>query len=429
MKQWYWQHIGSDLSAQSVWERLFRHAPISTVLEDTNSFSIVAAHPQRYWQPKLGQIFPCLSQLELSDRTEDLPCHLPFTGGYLGWLGYDAAWEIERLPWLKPDRLSFPIAFWYEPRQFAVIDHQTQELWLATSNPAELPELIAAIKYSDKLELEPFRSPRLEFTPDREEYCTMVRQAQEHIQRGDIFQANLSIRFTTHYPPSGWQLYRQLHQLNPSPFAAYWRTPWGEMISCSPERLLKLKGTTAETRPIAGTYPKSPGCPADAQALLSSPKDIAEHIMLVDLERNDLGKVCRWGSVEVNELLIQESYSHVVHLVSNVRGEVPPDRSWVEVVKALFPGGTITGCPKVRAMEIIETLEPERRSLFYGSCGYLDRRGNLDLNILIRTLLKYHHQVWGQVGAGIVADSEPDREWQESLQKAKAQIAALGIST
>lgn len=201
------------------------------------------------------------------------------------------------------------------------------------------------------------------------------------------------------------------------------------MISCSPERLLKLKGTTAETRPIAGTYAKTPDRPADAQALLNSPKDIAEHIMLVDLERNDLGKVCRWGSVEVNELLTQESYSHVVHLVSNVRGEVPPDRSWVEVVKALFPGGTITGCPKVRAMEIIETLEPERRSLFYGSCGYLDRRGNLDLNILIRTLLKYHHQVWGQVGAGIVADSEPDREWQESLQKAKAQIAALGIST
>lgn len=427
MKSWYWHRLEGKFSPQSVWEQLFRDAPISTVLENSDHFSIVAAHPQRYWQPRLGEVLNCLEKLELSTPTDDSPLHLPFIGGYLGWLGYDLAWEIEKLPYLKPDRLSFPVAFWYEPRQFALIDHRREELWLATTDQGEFPELLAELNRTSCLELAPVYSHSIEFSPDREGYCAMVRQALHHIQQGDIFQANLSVRFTTYYPPSGWQLYCQLHKLNPSPFAAYWRTPWGEIISCSPERLLKIQGTTAETRPIAGTYPRGKNPQLDAQALLSSDKDIAEHIMLVDLERNDLGKVCQWGTVEVNELLTQEYYSHVVHLVSNVRGQILPDRSWVEVLRAVFPGGTITGCPKVRAMEIIEALEPDRRSLFYGSCGYLDRRGYLDLNILIRTLLKYHHQIWGQVGAGIVADSDPDREWEESLQKAQAQIAALRI--
>ncbi len=428
MKDWFWRSIRGNFSAQVVWERLFRDAPISTVLENSQGFSIVAAQPQRYWQPPLGQVFECLAQLELSPPGGDCPTHLPFTGGYLGWLGYDVGWEIEKLPYLKPDRLSFPPAFWYEPRQFAVIDHRQQELWLASTNPLELGELGAMMSYAIQLDFFPASPPPLRFYPDREQYIAMVEQAKHHIQRGDIFQANLSVRFTTFYPPSGWQLYRQLHRVNPSPFAAYWRTPWGEIISCSPERLLRIQGNRAETRPIAGTYPKSDNPQADAQALRNSPKDRAEHIMLVDLERNDLGKVCCWGTIEVDELLTPEEYSHVVHLVSNVRGQIRPDRSWVDVVKAVFPGGTITGCPKVRAMEIIETLEPDRRSLFYGSCGYLDRRGHLDLNILIRTLLKYHHQVWGQVGAGIVADSDPEKEWAESLQKAQAQLAALGIS-
>ncbi len=428
MKDWFWRSIRGNFSAQVVWERLFRDAPISTVLENPQGFSIVAAQPQRYWQPPLGQVFECLAQLELSPPWGDCPTHLPFTGGYLGWLGYDVGWEIEKLPYLKPDRLSFPPAFWYEPRQFAVIDHGQQELWLASTNPLELGELGAMMSYGVQLDFFPASPPPLHFYPDREQYIAMVEQAKHHIQRGDIFQANLSVRFTTFYPPSGWQLYRQLHRVNPSPFAAYWRTPWGEIISCSPERLLRIQGDRAETRPIAGTYAKSDNPQADAQALRNSTKDRAEHIMLVDLERNDLGKVCRWGTIEVDELLTLEEYSHVVHLVSNVRGQIRPDRSWVDVVKAVFPGGTITGCPKVRAMEIIETLEPDRRSLFYGSCGYLDRRGNLDLNILIRTLLKYHHQVWGQVGAGIVADSDPEKEWAESLQKAQAQLAALGIS-
>jgi para-aminobenzoate synthetase component 1 len=254
-----------------------------------------------------------------------------------------------------------------------------------------------------------------------------------------VFQVNLSLRFATQTTAPSWDLYRQLHRINPSPFACYWHTPWGDVMSCSPERLIQVRGDQAQTRPIAGTRPRGHTLAEDAayaETLLSNPKERAEHIMLVDLERNDLGRVCQWGTVQVDELLTVEYYSHVMHLVSNVVGQLLPDTTAVDLIRAAFPGGTITGCPKVRCMEIIEVLEPVRRSLFYGSCGYLDRRGYLDLNILIRTLLYAHGQlgqgepatVWGQVGAGIVADSQPEREWWESLQKAKAQLLALGIT-
>jgi para-aminobenzoate synthetase component 1 len=212
-----------------------------------------------------------------------------------------------------------------------------------------------------------------------------------------------------------------------------------------------LQNQQAETRPIAGTRSRGVTPEQDmqlAQDLLSNTKERAEHIMLVDLERNDLGRVCEWGTVTVDELLTIERYSHVMHLVSNIKGTLKGDRTTIDLIRATFPGGTITGCPKVRCMEIIEELEPVRRSLFYGSCGYLDWRGHLDLNILIRTLLlapvsqegevggagevnsfssphSALNTVWGQVGAGIVADSDPEKEWYESLHKAQAQLEAL----
>ena len=274
------------------------------------------------------------------------------------------------------------------------------------------------------------------FLTSKAEYQNAVKRAKEHIQAGNIFQTNLSLRFKAETNRDSWSIYQQLQEINPSPFASYWRSPWGDMISCSPERLVQLEGNLAQTRPIAGTRPRGKDPNSDralAAELLGDTKERAEHIMLVDLERNDLGRVCEWGSVEVDELLVIERYSHVMHLVSNVKGILKSDRNAIDLIKGVFPGGTITGCPKVRCMELIETLEPVRRSLFYGSCGYLDRRGNLDLNILIRTLLYVKSsedkaEVYGQVGAGIVADSDPAREWYESLNKAEAQIAALKLS-
>jgi para-aminobenzoate synthetase component 1 len=266
------------------------------------------------------------------------------------------------------------------------------------------------------------------FVTTQTDYEAMVRRAQDYIRAGDIFQTNLSLRFSQTTTATGWDVYQALHRINPSPFASYWKTPWGEMASCSPERLVKLTDRHAETRPIAGTRPRGSTADTDAayaEELMGNRKENAEHVMLVDLERNDLGRVCTWGSVAVDELLVIERYSHVMHLVSNVVGHLADHRDAIDLVAAMFPGGTITGCPKVRCMEIIEELEPVRRSLFYGSCGYLDRRGRLDLNILIRTLLKTKDTVWGQVGAGIVADSDPTREWWEALSKAKAQLAAI----
>jgi para-aminobenzoate synthetase component 1 len=367
------------------------------------------------------------------------PANLPFAGGWLGWLGYDLAWEIERLPTLKSDSLPFPVACWYEPAAFAVLDHSEQVLWLAATVPEELELLQAKLDADSRPALtftDAGSSSRLCFLSSQAEYQQAVGRAKQYIQAGDIFQANLSLRFQAAVAADAWSIYRRLQAINPSPFACYWQSPWGVLISCSPERLVQLQGSAAQTRPIAGTRPRGKTPELERQLageLVANAKERAEHIMLVDLERNDLGRVCEWGSVVVDELLVVERYSHVMHLVSNVRGTLRPEKNAVDLIRALFPGGTITGCPKVRCLEIIEELEPVRRSLFYGSCGYLDWRGNLDLNILIRTLLLArevdaatpHYRVWGQVGAGIVADSDPEWEWQESLHKAEAQLAAL----
>ena len=452
---WHWRSLAlENRTASDIFTALFAHEKIATLLESPAiadpeyphlaRYSICAGSPRtvdgqpQLWTPEIGKILPFLRSL-LQQPTIDNPqvAHLPFTGGWLGWLGYDLAWEIERLPSLNQDTLPFPVAYWYEPDCFAVLDHGSQILWLAAAELKQLDNL------ENQLTLckgeRPFAptSSQICFLTDKQQYQNAVKQAKKYIQAGDIFQANLSLRFQTDTIADSWSIYRQLQQINPSPFASYWRSPWGDMISCSPERLVLLEGKKAQTRPIAGTRSRGKNQESDralAAELLSNIKEQAEHIMLVDLERNDLGRVCQWGSVEVDELLVIERYSHVMHLVSNIKGILQPNYDSIDLIRGVFPGGTITGCPKVRCMEIIEELEPVRRSLFYGSCGYLDRRGNLDLNILIRTLLYVKTadydlaQVYGQVGAGIVADSDPEREWYESLNKAEAQIAALQLT-
>jgi para-aminobenzoate synthetase component I len=467
LQPWFWRSLPLDgKSGTEVFAAVFQHQPIAALLESPpnaaispllhSRFSICAGSPRhqsgrkRLWTPALGQVFDCLTARLQDGQTLSAPdsslSHLPFIGGWLGWLGYDLAWEIETLPWLRSDALPFPIAFWYEPETFAVLDHYQQQLWLAASVPEALDRLEIQLNRPPAT-AEAFRAiqqySNLSIDLSQATFEQMVQAAKRHIQTGDVFQTNLSLRFRADGFLHPWQLYQALQSINPSPFASYWQTPWGCIVSGSPERLVEYRQGKAQTRPIAGTRPRGKTPAADAAYgvdLLSSPKERAEHIMLVDLERNDLGRVCQWGSVHVDELLTVESYSHVMHLVSNVSGQLHPNATPIDLIRAVFPGGTITGCPKVRCMEIIETLEPVRRSLFYGSCGYLDIRGNLDLNILIRTLLvaaadslpaPWHlpdlrpTQLWGQVGAGIVADSDPTQEWLESLQKAKAQWMAL----
>ena len=447
---WHWRSLPlNGRTGSAIFERLFLSHAIATLLESpfptpagrSHRYSICAGSPRcvdgkrRLWTPSVGEILPWLRHLLCQASLTNVAASLPFTGGWLGWLGYDLAWEIETLPRLKPDPLPFPVAYWYEPEAFAVLDHWQQTLWLAATDPVDLDRLQQQLERDQQPDKPNTLSPPhfLDFLTSQADYEAAVGQVKRYICAGDIFQANLSLRFHARTTADSWTTYRRLQQINPSPFASYWRTPWGEIVSCSPERLVHLQGKQAQTRPIAGTRPRGETAQSDrqmAQALMASPKERAEHIMLVDLERNDLGRVCEWGSVNVDELFTIERYSHVMHLVSNITGTLRKDADVVDAIRALFPGGTITGCPKVRCMEIIEELEPVRRSLFYGSCGYLDQRGNLDLNILIRTLLwtsesSTHRRVWGQVGAGIVADSDPTQEWHESLNKAQAQIAAL----
>lgn len=455
---WYWRSQPlSERNGSDIFAALFAAQDIATLLESPYphphaQYSICAGGPRtiagnlRLWTPKLGHILPFLEErleTELPLNHDSTPNHLPFLGGWLGWLGYDLAWEIERLPSLNPDPLPFPVAYWYEPENFAVLDHHQQILWLAATLPQQLDCLEKQLDHAFPHPKHPhFEATRFQFLTNQGDYEAMVEKALQHIQAGDIFQANLSTRFSVTGNIDPWHLYQKLQNINPSPFASFWKTPWGSVVSCSPERLVQRKGQQAETRPIAGTRGRGIS-PADdqalAQALQGNIKERAEHTMLVDLERNDLGRVCVWGSVVVDEFLALEYYSHVIHLVSNITGTLKPSCSSVDLIRSVFPGGTITGCPKVRCLEIIETLEPFRRSLFYGSCGYLDYRGQLDLNILIRTLLitpteqalpsfssKHSSSViWGQVGAGIVADSDPELEWLESLQKAKAQVRAI----
>ena len=453
LEPWHWRSQAlNNRSGSEIFTALFINEPVATLLESPSStdseqlqlsrYSICAGAPRtvaekpQLWTPEVGNILPWLRSL-LARNTNcnrtDI-AHLPFTGGWLGWLGYDLAWEIEQLPELNKDTLPFPIAYWYEPECFAVLDCIAQTLWLAAGDEKQLEAMEAKLALDSQQNTTSNNSTTsdITFLTSQAEYQNAVKRAKEHIRAGDIFQTNLSLRFKAKTIRDSWSIYQQLQAINPSPFASYWRSPWGDVISCSPERLVQLEGNLAQTRPIAGTRRRGKDIESDralAAELLQDNKERAEHIMLVDLERNDLGRVCQWGSVEVDELLVIERYSHVMHLVSNVRGVLKSDRDAVDLIKGVFPGGTITGCPKVRCMEIIETLEPVRRSLFYGSCGYLARRGNLDLNILIRTLLYITTEdkadVYGQVGAGIVADSDPAREWYESLNKAEAQIAAL----
>jgi para-aminobenzoate synthetase component I len=480
LADWHWQSCPLDQRTGSeIFAALFLAEPIATLLESPYPpapdypqlarYSICAGAPRRVedivqqWTPDLGNVFSTLKDrlarpvgdaldpdsLDCQLDRDAAPHDLPFIGGWLGWLGYDVAAEVESVPLAQADPIGFPVAFWYEPECFAVLDHQAQILWLAGSRAEQLAAMRDRLNTAaggDRVDVHssvddhPVNLHPVDFHTTPAEYAAAIGQAQRYIQAGDIFQANLSLRFSTQTPTSSWAIYQALQQINPSPFASYWKTPWGEIISCSPERLVaghwQDEKFHVSTRPIAGTRRRGQNDAQNQQLaaeLLSNTKEQAEHIMLVDLERNDLGRVCQWGSVVVDELLAIEHYSHVMHLVSNVMGILKPEYDSVDLVRAVFPGGTITGCPKVRCMAIIAELEPVRRSLFYGSCGYFDRRGNLDLNILIRTLLYRRNgdrngdlaTVWGQVGAGIVADSDADHEWSESLQKAQAQLQAL----
>jgi para-aminobenzoate synthetase component 1 len=379
-----------------------------------------------------GDPFRTLAAVLASRRIPEDTSPSPFPGGFFGYFSYDLAGWIEELP--RNARRDRPVPdLWLDWVDVtAVYDRRSGILTLSTlDGGVDLEDLEKEIRGALGSPLpspETVESPAPSPVLSQETFEGMVERAQEYISAGDIYQANLSCRFDGRWAGSAEDLYLRLRGVNPSPFACLLRSPQVEIISSSPERLVSLHRGVAETRPIAGTRPRGYAPPDDlrlSEELLAHPKERAEHVMLLDLERNDLGKVCRPGSVEVDELMVLERYSHVTHIVSNVRGELIEGLGPFDLLRAAFPGGTITGVPKKRCMEIIDELEPTGRGIYTGSAGYISVTGEMDTNILIRTFQKCGDSLSYQVGAGIVADSVPAREWSECLAKGMALREAL----
>jgi para-aminobenzoate synthetase component I len=362
----------------------------------------------------------------------DLP---PFQGGLIGYIGYDLAPQLERLPRrrLVDSRLS---NIWMAYYNTAVtIDHRSGvvQLWAWVGFGGDRLGAERRFRYwKERIEREvwlprpgPIRPPepvRPVAAFDREGYCAAVRGVLEYIAAGDVFQVNLSQRFTAHGSFDPLDLYLRLKQRSPAPFAAYLRRRDLAVVSASPESFYQTRGDRIVTRPIKGTRPRGATRAEDerlAAELLASPKDRAELTMIVDLERNDLGRICRYGSIAVRDALRIESFAQVHHLVATVEGRLRPDVWPDDIIRAVFPGGSITGAPKIRAMEIIDELEPNRRGLYTGAIGYLSRGGSSAFSIAIRTILVEGARASYQVGGGIVADSDPESEYEETLAKGR----------
>jgi anthranilate synthase component 1 len=325
-----------------------------------------------------------------------------------------------------------PAAFAVRCPAALVYDHETSECHLVceTPNRVNREQFLADIDALDRDRLVTQASVLAVAEEAGEAFTDGVVRAKDYISAGDVYQANLSRQWSADIAPGidASDIYAALCRSNPGPFAGMARWQDIEIISSSPERLLQVRDGIASTRPIAGTRPRSPDAGADedlSTELFAHPKERAEHIMLIDLERNDLGRVCVAGTVEVNELMVLESYAHVHHIVSNVQGRLRNDVTPGQAIAAVFPGGTITGCPKVRCMDIISELEQGPRGAYTGSFGYLNRDCSLDLNILIRTMVKDGDRVTFRAGSGIVADSDPVAELEETRAKAKGMLRAL----
>ena len=359
----------------------------------------------------------------------------PFRGGWALLLGYELAAQVEPVLSLPPAPGLLPVALALRCPAAILRDHATGEcVALAESGePGWLDVAAADAAAAAGLPAMPAWRPPVQVDEDAPgRFTAGVRAILEYLAAGDAFQVNLSRAWHARFAqaPAPAELFARLRAHNPAPFAGLFAGDGWAVCSASPERLVSVRGDVVETRPIAGTRPRAPGDDdaARIRELVGHPKERAEHVMLIDLERNDLGRVCAPGTVEVDELMTVESYAHVHHIVSNVRGRLREGTTPGEVVRAVFPGGTITGCPKVRCMEIIAELEGTGRGAYTGAFGWLNRDGDLDLNILIRSAELEGAALRFRTGAGIVVDSDPDRELDETRAKARGTLRALGAS-
>lgn len=372
-----------------------------------------------------------------------------FIGGAVGFLGYDMVRHFEQLPTDKPDTIGAWDSYFIITNSLLIFDNVKQKILVVAtadlgSSPSCEQAYADAVSRIEALVLK-LRSPMVVpsttrpaersvgFTSNitQDYFEAAVEKAKEYVRAGDIIQVVLSQRMSGDLTVDPFDIYRVLRTLNPSPYMFFLRCGDTIVTGASPEVMVRKEGTRVELRPIAGTRPRGATPEQDqqlAEELLADPKERAEHVMLVDLGRNDLGRVCRTGSVVVGELMVIERYSHVMHIVSNVQGELQPGRDAFDLVRATFPAGTLSGAPKIRAMEIIDELEPVRRGIYGGAVGYVSFSGNMDLAIAIRTLVIKDGKVHLQAGAGIVADSDPATEWQETVNKAMAVRKAIELA-
>jgi len=397
-----------------------------------------------------GDLFALLREFTRPFKPVAWPGLPPFTSGAVGYFAYDVVRQLERLPSRATDDLQLPDAQLMFFSHLLVFDHLRHQILLLANvfrDPrktlrqqydqaaAELDVMAARLERAPRAAESRRRGrrlrPKLESNFRKADYLAAVRRAQRYIRAGDVYQVVLSQRFQTRLASDPFSVYRALRRVNPSPYMYYLDLGGLQVVGSSPEMLVKVQGREAFYRPIAGTRPRGTTEEEDRrreQQLKQSVKERAEHVMLVDLGRNDLGRVCEYGSVKVEELASVERYSHVMHLVSSLRGRLRRNADCFDALAACFPAGTVTGAPKVRAMEIIEELEPGRRGLYAGCICYLDFSGNLDSCIAIRTLIVKDGVAYVQAGGGVVADSQPEREYQETVNKAKALLEAIELA-
>lgn len=412
-----------------------------------------------------GDPFATLAECLAPYHPVKLPQLPPGIGGLFGFWGYELInWIEPRVPIYPPDERNIPDGLWMQVDQLLIFDQVKRKIWAIAYADLRDPNVDLHAAYQQacdrvtqmleklSLPLSPEKT-RLEWKPPgsrkaeeqsgetdeynsnftRPDFCASVQKAKDYIKAGDIFQVVISQRLSTPYTGDPFALYRSLRQINPSPYMAYFNFQDWQIIGSSPEVMVKAEtapdgGVIATVRPIAGTRPRGKTTQQDAafaQDLLEDPKEVAEHVMLVDLGRNDLGRVCQNGSVKVDELMVVERYSHVMHIVSNVVGKLAPDKTAWDLLKASFPAGTVSGAPKIRAMEIIHELESSRRGVYSGVYGYYDFEGQLNTAIAIRTMVVHDKTVSVQAGAGLVADSEPEKEYEETLNKARGLLEAI----
>ncbi|GAA0591462.1 anthranilate synthase component I [Caenispirillum bisanense] len=467
-----WRTLVADLETPvSAYLKLADGQPMSCLLESVEGgavrgrYSIIGMKPDVVWrcrgdaaeinrrartEPAAfepdGTAFDSLRRL-IADSRIDLPEPLPpMAAGLVGYMGYDMVRLVERLPDTNPDTIGIPDGVFMRPTVMAIFDGIKDTVTLVTpvrpqdgvdaraaydAAQERLADAVADFERSLPYRREPLRADRPLPVPQpsmsREDFHAMVARAQEYILAGDIFQVVLSQRYTLDFALPPFQLYRALRRTNPSPFLFHLDMGDFTIVGSSPEILVRLRDGTVTVRPIAGTRPRG-ATPAEDAALaadlLADPKELSEHLMLLDLGRNDVGRVAKVGTVKVTDKMIIENYSHVMHIVSNVEGEIDPKYDAMDALMAGFPAGTVSGAPKVRAMEIIDELESLRRSFYAGAIGYIAASGSMDTAIALRTCVVKDGRMVIQAGAGIVADSNPESEYQECANKARALIRA-----